>query len=106
MSMQHGIEIRVPFLDNEFLHLINNIEEDKLFPSPGKKEVLINAFENILPVEIYNRPKMGFQFPFKKWLRNTDLIKNRFNDKAKMHELNLFDQDRIHWSKIWALAQL
>jgi asparagine synthase (glutamine-hydrolysing) len=106
MSMQHGIEIRVPFLDNEFLHLINNIEEDKLFPSPGKKEVLINAFGNILPVEIYNRPKMGFQFPFKKWLRNTDLIKNRFNDKAKMHELNLFDQDRIHWSKIWALAQL
>ncbi len=106
MSMQHGIEIRVPFLDNEFLHLVRNINEEELFPSPGKKDVLIQAFENILPKEIYNRPKKGFQFPFKNWLKNSDIIKSTFTDQARKKELNLFELDKIHWSKIWALAQL
>lgn len=106
MSMQHGIEIRVPFLDNEFLHLVDNIDEATLFPSPGRKDVLIQAFENILPKEIYNRPKKGFQFPFKNWLKNSELIKSTFTEQVRKKELNLFENNKIHWSKIWALAQL
>jgi asparagine synthase (glutamine-hydrolysing) len=106
MSMQHGVEIRVPFLDNEFLHLLSTISENQLFPRPGTKEVLINAFASILPKEIYNRPKKGFQFPFKHWLKKSEYIKDKLHGLNVKHEYSEFQQDSIHWSKIWALTQL
>ncbi len=106
MSMKHGIEIRVPFLDNDFLSLISKIDEQDLFPHPGKKEVLINAFASILPAEIYDRPKKGFQFPFKEWLKDSDLILSRMDTSEKRVEYQHFKSDKTHWSKIWALTQL
>lgn len=106
MSMKHGIEIRVPFLDNDFLSMLTNMEESELIPNPGKKETLINSFVDILPSEIYNRPKKGFQFPFKEWLKDSEFIINAMNTKAKKHEYNSFLSNKIHWSKIWALTQL
>lgn len=106
MSMQHGIEIRVPFLDNEFLYILNNLKEEVLFLTPGKKEVLIELFENILPKEIYDRPKKGFQFPFKIWLKQLNGVNEMLNTQGFSNELKSFNNDKIHWSKIWALAQL
>lgn len=106
MSMKHGIEIRVPFLDNEFLELISHIKEKDLFPHPGKKDVLINSFVDILPVEIYERPKKGFQFPFKEWLKDSDFLLSKMNSKEKIKEYNSFKNSNTHWSKIWALTQL
>lgn len=106
MSMQHGIEIRVPFLDNEFLELLNHIPTVDLIPNPGSKKTLIHSFENILPNEIYNRPKKGFQFPFKYWLKDSNAFASKFNSAILMKEYQLFQNDKIHWSKIWALSQL
>ena len=106
MSMRHGIEIRVPFLDNDFLSLVAIMNETDVFPHPGKKEVLINAFTDILPKEIYNRPKKGFQFPFKIWLKESEYIKSQMNTSEKEIEYNAFTSDKIHWSKIWALTQI
>lgn len=106
MSMRHGIEIRVPFLDNEFLFVLNKLNEDDRFPTPGKKEVLIDLFENILPKEIYDRPKKGFQFPFKIWLKEMDGFNEKFNKHSFREEFLSFKKDKTHWSKIWALAQL
>lgn len=106
MSMKHGIEIRVPFLDNDFLSMLTTMEESELIPNPGKKETLINSFVDILPSEIYNRPKKGFQFPFREWMKDSEFIINAMNTKAKKHEYNLFLSNKIHWSKIWALTQL
>ena len=106
MSMKHGIEIRVPFLDNELLALVSAIDEEELFPHPGKKEVLINAFSNILPKEIYDRPKKGFQFPFKEWLKDSRFVEEKMDTKEKRKEYRLFEKNQIHWSKVWAIAQL
>lgn len=106
MSMQHGIEIRVPFLDNELLYMLSCIDEEDLFPRPGKKEVLIDAFVNILPAEIYDRPKKGFQFPFKYWLKESKFIEDKLSGLNFNKEYTSFISDRIHWSKIWSLAQL
>lgn len=106
MSMQHGIEIRIPFLDNELLHMLSRIEENDLFPSPGKKEVLIDSFLNLLPSEIYNRPKQGFQFPFKYWLKDSSFIEIKLSNLNFKNEYAQFIAGRTHWSKIWSLAQI
>ncbi len=106
MSMQHGVEIRVPFLDNDFLSLINTINSDKLFEVPGQKKLLINSFKDVLPDEIWNRPKKGFQFPFKEWFKKSDFLKSKLNSDLKQREFKKFSNGKIHWSKIWALTQV
>src|SRR5829696_2160431 len=63
MSMAHGIEIRVPFLDTDFIKLALQISSSIKYEGNGK-QLLIDAFSSILPQQIYNRPKMGFAFPF------------------------------------------
>ena len=106
MSMQHGVEIRVPFLDNEFLSLINTIKPKLLFKTPGQKSLLINAFKDVLPDDIWNRPKKGFQFPFKEWFKDSEFIRDKMSSTLKQNEFKNFNKDKIHWSKIWALAQI
>ncbi len=106
MSMQHGIEIRVPFLDNELLYMLSCIDEDDLYPSPGKKEVLIDAFVNVLSSEIYNRPKKGFQFPFKYWLKESKFVEDKLSKLNLRNEYSQFRSGNVHWSKIWSLAQI
>lgn len=106
MSMQHGVEIRVPFLDNEFQSLIKTIKSDVLFEVPGQKSLLIKAFKDVLPDDIWNRPKKGFQFPFKEWFKKSDFIISKMNNEVKQREYKSFTKHDVHWSKIWALAQI
>jgi asparagine synthase (glutamine-hydrolysing) len=106
MSMQHGVEIRVPFLDNEFQSLIKTIKSDVLFEVPGQKSLLIKAFKDVLPDDIWNRPKKGFQFPFKEWFKKSDFIISKMNNDVKQREYKSFTKHDVHWSKIWALAQI
>ncbi|RYZ61300.1 MAG: asparagine synthase (glutamine-hydrolyzing), partial [Chitinophagaceae bacterium] len=59
MSMAHGVEIRVPFLDLDFIKLVLQIQSHIKYAGGGK-QLLVEAFDTILPNQIYNRPKMGF----------------------------------------------
>ena len=106
MSMQHGVEIRIPFLDNDFLELVSKIEPSELFEIPGQKKILIDAFKDVLPEAIWNRPKKGFHFPFKEWFKKSDFIKSKLSSNIGQIEFKKFESDKIHWSKIWALAQV
>ena len=64
-SMAYGLEVRVPFLDNE---LIKNIwfikDRDK-----KKKILLKKILYKFVPKHLVDRPKMGFSVPLDKWLR-------------------------------------
>lgn len=104
MSMAHGIEIRVPFLDADFIRLALQISSPLKYAASGK-QLLIDAFSDVLPQEIYKRPKMGFAFPFKEWMRNNPWIKEEMEtggkEARKAHAL--FLKDQRHWSQILTL---
>lgn len=108
MSMAHGLEIRVPFLDNEVIKTAYTIASNTKYAGKLGKQILVNAFENILPNEIWNRPKMGFSFPFAEWLRNSEYFKMLMQDdnvntkKLCNHYLN----GNLHWSRIMSLIVL
>ena len=76
MSMAHGVEIRVPFLDKEFISLSLQIQSSIKYAGNFRKQLLIDAFKDVLPEPIWNRPKMGFSFPFKEWLAKDEFVKN------------------------------
>ncbi|MDJ0620473.1 MAG: asparagine synthase B [Calothrix sp. MO_192.B10] len=62
MTMAHGLEGRVPFLDTDFIELSLNIDPAlKLYKAFGiEKWLLRKAFEDLLPNEIVWRNKMEF----------------------------------------------
>jgi asparagine synthase (glutamine-hydrolysing) len=65
MSMAHGLELRVPFLDRPLLDTVARIPAAMRL-RPGK-QLLIEAVPEI-PEWIARQPKRGFLFPFEQWL--------------------------------------
>lgn len=104
MSMAHGLEIRVPFLDAEFIRLALQISSDVKYAGQGK-QLLIDAFKDVLPEGIYNRPKMGFAFPFKEWLAANTWVKEQMlsSGKEAQKTYRLFLNGQRHWSQVLVL---
>lgn len=103
MGMWNSIEIRVPFLDDELLHLIHAIPESAMW-NHHPKSLLIEAFRSDLPKEVWDRPKMGFSFPFKTWMKKY-FRENGFGLPADGLDqyFRKFEDDKIHWSRFWSL---
>jgi asparagine synthase (glutamine-hydrolysing) len=101
MSMWHSIEVRVPFLDKELIQVIHNISPEIKFDPLLKKSLLIKAFADILPKEIYDRKKQGFTFPFANWLKSISMKV----DGVKATSLQKkFYSNNLNWSRYWALC--
>ena len=69
MSMAHGLEIRVPFLDHRIVEFVFGVEPSLKSPRGITKRLLVQAMSDLLPREILHRRKMGFMFPWNLWLR-------------------------------------
>ncbi|MHB8092094.1 MAG: asparagine synthase (glutamine-hydrolyzing) [Syntrophales bacterium] len=72
MSMAHALEVRVPLLDQRFCELAFRIGGDWKIRHGQGKYIFIEAFKDILPKRLHNRPKWGFEMPIARWLK-TDL---------------------------------
>ncbi|MCX3263628.1 asparagine synthase (glutamine-hydrolyzing) [Pedobacter agri] len=106
MSMSHGVEVRVPFLDQRFLNSASGIAHAQRFHN-RPKGLLIDAFKHILPEIIWNRPKMGFTFPLQQWLQQGTLITNENQYSGYSVQLiRKFKTGKLHWSKAFALFQI
>ena len=68
MSMAHGLESRVPFLDHPLIEFAATVPADMKFKDGQMKHLLKQVFANELPADIVNRrDKMGFPVPLKEW---------------------------------------
>lgn len=118
-SMQYGLEVRVPYLDNEIIAFARNIPE-KMILAKGKKwllkEILCQKGGEIFT----NRPKEGFGMPVGQWLkmpRHQHWMQAILNPKNKIYDSIEISMVRkiIHQhqtskqdftSEIWALLVL
>lgn len=70
LAMAHGLEERVPFLDNDLVDLAFSIPSKfKLINAYHGKKVLRRAFRGIVPDSVLDQRKRGFFSPAAKWLR-------------------------------------
>ena len=108
MSMAHGIEIRVPFLDREVVQTVLSIDPSKKYMEGVPKQSLVNAFKSELPEAIWNRKKMGFSFPFTEWLGNSTYVADTMqNGPAHYREAwKSFKEHKMHWSHLMSLIIL
>ncbi|HEU4717403.1 MAG TPA: asparagine synthase (glutamine-hydrolyzing) [Bacteroidia bacterium] len=118
MSMAHALEVRVPFLDYRLVEYVLSLPDEIKYPHTPKK-LLVDSLGDLLPPEIVNRPKMGFTFPWKKWMKNElkSFCAERLEDLGKREPFDpegisrlwnsfLRDDPRVTWSRIWPLVVL
>ncbi len=118
MSMAHTLEVRVPFLDHELVQYVLSLPDKHKIPHSPKR-LLTDAVGNLIPNDIINRPKMGFVFPWKHWLKNelnsfaasniNSLCDRSFAnaDEIKQYWSSfLSSQNEYDWSRIWLLIVL
>jgi asparagine synthase (glutamine-hydrolysing) len=80
------LEVRVPFLDHQVVDLAFDLHQSLKLNEKGRKQVLLEAFRNELPAELFNRSKQGFEVPLLDWMRN--------ELKSTLDEL-VFNRERI-----------
>lgn len=68
MSMRHSLEVRVPFLDKEVVKFANSLPSSYKLKNGVTKAVLRDAFRDILPADVFDRPKKGFEVPLRAWI--------------------------------------
>jgi asparagine synthase (glutamine-hydrolysing) len=97
MSMANGLEIRVPFLDFEVVNFLFSLPSDFKITKNIRKRILQDSFRDMLPPELYNRPKKGFEVPLLKWLRTEmkPLIIDDLLAKKFIEEQGIFDPNEI-----------
>lgn len=96
-GMANSIEIRVPFLDLNLARHVLSLSKRGLI----NKKILTNSYYKDIPEKIFSRKKMGFELPYKNWLKETGIYDNHIN---KYQRIGINNQS--HWSKIWALEIL
>lgn len=119
MSMAHGVESRVPFLDHPLVEFVATIPSNVKFMNGRLKHVLKNAMADKVPPAIVNRTdKMGFPVPLHDWLSQPGIVQEFVRDvfssrKALSRELinnakvleGLTKESR-YGRKIWGLLSL
>ncbi len=70
-TMSHGIEVRVPLLDNELADYVMGLPSTLKIRWGKRKWILRRALRGILPETILDAPKTGFGVPFSYWLRTS-----------------------------------
>ena len=111
MSMAHSIEARVPFLDHNLAEYVFGLPKEVKLDSQMNKPLLVKALGDNLPEAIWNRPKMGFTFPFAVWLKSLAEELRQQSDEAGIFEKkaneriwSAFAAGEMHWSRAWALV--
>lgn len=94
MTMANSLELRVPYLDHRLFEFAAHLPGK--FKVQGKitKLALREAFKDILPPFIINRPKRGFPVPTRKWLKRSDFY-NFFMELIAGEGSKWFNKDAV-----------
>lgn len=101
MSMANGLEVRSPFLDYRVVNFAFSLPEAYKINANTRKRIVQDTFRTLLPPQIYNRPKQGFEVPLLKWLKTE--LQHRINHELMNRDFiiqqNIFNYEKI--KKIW-----
>jgi len=119
-SMAHGLEVRVPILDHQFIEWAFKVPSAMNLNKGEGKAVFKKELESHVPYDNLYRKKMGFSIPLSQWLKGP--LKNKMQhlltSKAFV-DTNIFNNKNIekmirehtvgtkdHASSLWTLMML
>jgi asparagine synthase (glutamine-hydrolysing) len=116
-SMAHGLEVRVPILDHEFMEWAAGLPADLKLRGREGKYVFKKAVAREVPPEVVYRRKMGFAVPIARWFREE--LRERLRERllggvlggTGFFEMDVVDElvddhqagRRDHSAVLWAL---
>jgi asparagine synthase (glutamine-hydrolysing) len=117
MSMAVSLELRVPFLDHDLVEFVLGLPQVQKRRERLPKALLVEACRDLLPPNVYRRPKMGFALPMEKWMNGPlyDFVQEGLREATQLCGLaeeviqtfyRKFQQRRLHWTRIWSLVVL
>ena len=92
IAMAHSLEIRVPFVDHEFVERVFPLPDHVKIGAGQNKRLLKRALRGRLPPEHLRAPKRGFVGPTAEWLRHElrDVIEDELA-ASRVRRLGYFD---------------
>jgi asparagine synthase (glutamine-hydrolysing) len=95
-SMAHSLEARSPFLDHELIEFAARLPEDLKLPGATTKPLLRAIAAKLLPDEVVNAPKRGFEIPLLRWMRNdlNETLMERVLDPGS-YAMGHFKKDQV-----------
>jgi asparagine synthase (glutamine-hydrolysing) len=118
-TMAHGLEGRSPLLDQELVSYVTRLPVEYRLSSRGQKALLAEAVRDIVPSEVFSRPKRGFQVPLAEWFR--DELRSSFVERCLSSDARLLticrkeevtrylhenDRGVDHGNRLWMLLSL
>jgi len=122
-TMANSLELRSPLLDHDVIEWANSLPAKFKVAGRESKHILKDIARTLVPMELIDRPKMGFAIPRADWLRNElrqiahDLLTDEvarsrgWFDQHELHKVlnehkNGQDRDSIIWPalclELWA----
>jgi asparagine synthase (glutamine-hydrolysing) len=116
VSMAHGLEVRMPFVDHRL--------QASIWPSLGRyprllegKRLLHESLDRPLPDDVVRSPKRGFTLPFAAWMRGplreparaglAALADRGWISRAASDSVwSDWERGQAHWSRPWGLSVL
>ena len=71
-TMSQSLEGREPFLDQHIIEFAARLPDNYKYHNGIKKRILKDIVHKYVPIELMDRPKMGFAIPIAEWM-NTEL---------------------------------
>jgi asparagine synthase (glutamine-hydrolysing) len=68
VSMWHGLEVRPVLLDQNLFEFALRLPDDFKVRETRLKSIFVDALRDLLPQEVWQRPKTGFELPFARWM--------------------------------------
>jgi asparagine synthase (glutamine-hydrolysing) len=100
-SMYNSLEVRSPYLNHNLFSFFGSLSDNVKYNSKVPKYFAKKILTKYLPLNLFNRPKQGFEIPVNSWLLGErtlfyeDLI---FNKKTNLYQIIDFDYYKQQWN--------
>jgi asparagine synthase (glutamine-hydrolysing) len=107
MSMAHGLEVRNPFLDYRVVEFAFSLHAKHKLDARQQKKIVRESFRHLLPDEILNRSKHGFETPVRRWLRGVlrPYVEELLLNPSFIEQQGLFEYEELNRVVQKALSQ-
>jgi asparagine synthase (glutamine-hydrolysing) len=119
MSMASSLEVRVPFVDKVVVRYALQLPGRWKIARKIPKVLLLDAMRGTVPRYVWKRRKMGFVFPFERWMRSTlrEQVEETLGNAVLAEAVGLapaavqmvwqrFLEGAVRWSQPWSLFVL
>ena len=94
-TMSISLEGREPFLDHRIIEFVAQLPSEYKYGSTQKK-ILKDIVHKYVPIEMMNRPKLGFEMPVLEWLRGElSYLLDDYLSEESITQSGIFDASYI-----------